>query len=281
MQDTLTRLRRSLAHIESDRPGPPAVARFGFGHAGLDAAVGGGLPRAALHEVFASGAGDGAAAAGFGLAMALCMARAAEPADGRALADGAAKRPARPAAPGRTTVWVQQAMAGREHGALYPPGLAAFGADPERLVLVAVRDATGALRAAHEALRCAALAAVVLELWGPARALDLTASRRLAAAAAKSGVGCVLVRSGAAPEPSAGLSRWGIAAGPSIRLGANAPGRPAFEIELQRHRAGFPPGRFSLEWDHDELVFRQPALPRPVVSLPLHRPAAAPRRHAG
>src|SRR3546814_16400000 len=73
---------------------------------------------------------------------------------------------------------------------------------------------------------------------GSAPALNLTASRRLALAAEKSGVTALLVRADATPCPSAAQSRWEVQSLASAPLEANAPGGPAMEIELLRHRAG-------------------------------------------
>jgi protein ImuA len=214
-----------------------------------------------LHEVFASRPGDGAAASGFGLALALR-------AGGR----------------DRTIVWVRQDMVTLEDGELNPTGLLAFGGDPAAVLLVRVRDALAALRAGNEALRCAALGAVLIELWGAPKSLDLTASRRLARAAAQSGIGAFLLRSHAAPQPSAATSRWSVRALASVPLEANAPGAPRFAIDLLRHRAGFPPRRWCVEWDRDQLAFRQTTLSRPVASLVADRspaPAAGTPRVSG
>src|SRR3546814_12766980 len=73
---------------------------------------------------------------------------------------------------------------------------------------------------------------------GSAPALNLTASRRLALAAEKSGVTALLVRADATPCPSAAQSRWEVQSLASAPLEANAPGGPAMEIELLRHRDG-------------------------------------------
>ena len=54
------------------------------------------------------------------------------------------------------------------------------------LIHVEARDARDALWAMEEGLRCAALSAVIGELWGDPRALDFTATRRLAVAAERS-----------------------------------------------------------------------------------------------
>ncbi|MFX6911408.1 hypothetical protein ABTH68_19275, partial [Acinetobacter baumannii] len=76
-------------------------------------------------------------------------------------------------------VWVRQDFSDRENGALSVRGLAELGLDPRLLVTVRAADVDGALRTAADALACDALGAVVLEVWGEARQLDLVASRKL------------------------------------------------------------------------------------------------------
>jgi protein ImuA len=255
-------LRRSLAAIEAADTGfserePPVT----FGMPEVDEALGGGLAHAALHEVFAGSAADGPAATGFALALML-----------------------RAIGPDRKIVWVRQDMAAREGGELYAPGLAAFGADPAAIIQVRVGDALSALRAANEALRCAALGAVALDIWAEPKALDLTATRRLARAAALSRMPAFLIRAGAEPMPSAATSRWRVRTAPSRALAADAPGFPVFDIALLRHRAGLLPRSFRVEWDRDQCAFRAPALSRAVAAASIHRsaaPAEAPLRRAG
>jgi protein ImuA len=255
-------LRRSLAAIEAGDTGfSEREAPISFGLAEIDEALGGGLAHAALHEVFAGSAADGPAATGFALALMLRAVR-----------------------PEQKIVWVRQDMAAREGGELYAPGLAEFGADPSAIIQVRVADALSALRAANEALRCCALGAVALDIWAAPKALDLTATRRLARAAALSGTPAFLIRTGAEPVPSAAMSRWRVRTAPSRPLAADAPGFPVFDIALLRHRAGLAPRRFRVEWDRDQCAFRAPALSRAVAAASVHRsaaPAEAPFRRAG
>lgn len=291
VRDSLRALRQSLAALDPFPPGPAGKGRFALGHAGMDEALGGGLARAGLHEVFAAAAGDAGSAAGFAAALAL----------------GAAGRE-------RTFAWVRQRFAETEAGALHAPGLAELGFDPGRLLLVRAPGAAAALRAGEEAARCPALGAVLVEIWGNPATLDLTATRRLALAGGKSGVTVFLLRLGATPQPGATLTRWRVGAGPSRpldhddfgsprsktmnvidfksgerdaggkavpafpypALATNAPGHPAFTVTLLRQRAG-PAGRqWRVEWDRDQHIFRDVApLSRPVVSVPAGRPAAA------
>lgn len=251
MRQSLAGLRRSLAEIEGNAD--PA-GRIMFGVPGLDTALGGGLAAGALHEVFAAGEGDSAAASAFALALTL-----------------------RKASPHRRVIWIRQDMAAREYGEIAPAGLCEFGAQPADLVIVQVRDALAALRAAADALRCNALGAVVVEPYGTPAALDLTASRRLNLAARRTGVTALVLRLGRQEaRPSAAVSRWRVAGAASHRLAADAPGHPRFRIALLRHRGGCPPRQWLMEWDRDQNVFRSSPLLRPLSAQPFDRPAQAP-----
>ncbi|BCJ92292.1 hypothetical protein IZ6_30270 [Terrihabitans soli] len=262
---TIADLRQALAALGAqDQTFAAAGSRLTFGAKELDAALDGGLPVAALHEVYAAKEGDGPAASAFALALMLR------------------------AAPQKNIVWVRQDMAARELGELYPPGLAEFGADPRSIVSVQVKDAMAALRAGNEALRCPALGAVAIELWGPAKAVDLTATRRLVRAVEKTGTMALLIRLAAEPMPSAALSRWSVRTSSSAALTADAPGISRFDVDLLRHRAGFPPMSFCMEWDHDRSSFRTafqaPALSRSMAAMAPDRSAApdqTPLRRAG
>ncbi|MGZ2411766.1 protein ImuA [Sphingomonas sp. F9_3S_D5_B_2] len=146
----------------------------------------------------------------------------------------------------RPVLWVQDRMAILESGRIYPPGL------PSRdLIHVEARDARDALWAMEEGLRCSGLSCVIGELWGDPRALDFTATRRLAVAAERSGVAAFLIRLGGHANLSGARMRWRIASAPSLAnpLDPRAPGAPAWDAELFRAR-GMPPGRWRLA--HDE-----------------------------
>ena len=146
---------------------------------------------------------------------------------------------------GKSILWVQERMAILEAGRIYPPGLGDFS-----IIHVEARDAKAALWAMEEGLRCAALGAVIGELWGDPRALDFTATRRLAVAAEKNGVSAWLVRFGAAPNLSGARMRWRVMSAPSLAnmFDPRAPGATAWDAELFRAR-GFPPGRWAVAHD--------------------------------
>ena len=139
-------------------------------------------------------------------------------------------------------LWVQDRMSILESGRMHPPGL------PTRdLIHVEARDARDALWTMEEGVRCACLSAVIGEIWGDPRALDFTATRRLAVAAERSATPCWLVRLGGHANLSGARMRWRIASAPSLLnpLDPRAPGMSAWDAELFRAR-GMAPGRWRL-----------------------------------
>jgi protein ImuA len=229
-------------------------SRMPLGHAEADRTLTGGLMRGVLHEVFA---GDASA---FGFAAAL----------------------ARRVAGAKRILWVVQDFSAIEHGAVSATGLAEFGIDPARLLLLRAANAEDALRAGADTLTCAALGAVVIEIPGNPKVLDLVASRRLVLGAQQKHVTAFLLRPGAQAEPSAAETRWLIRAAPSHD--ADDWGMPRFDAALTRNRHG-ETGRWIMEWCCDDGAFRTSCVPAAhsgvVVSAPADRPAAPPLRRAG
>src|SRR3954468_11661707 len=258
--NTLANLRGRIERIEAPAD-THALHKVALGHAEADATLCGGLARAAVHEVFAEGH-QGAAATGFGAGL-------------------AGRLP-----PRRPLVWVRQDFSEIESGALSISGLAELGLDPRLVVTVRAADADSALRTAADALACDALGAVVLEIFGEARQLDLVASRKLTLAAQASGVTALLLRLAATPQPSTAETRWIVRAAHSPPGSPfSARGAPVFDAQLVRHRHG-PIGRWIMEWKCDECLFFEPAAyPQPVAAAPAHRPHQAPafarQRRAG
>jgi protein ImuA len=243
-------LRMQLASIAGGRL-LSGGKRITTGHAALDMALGGGLVRGRVHELFAAEADDGPSAAGFAAMIAL-----------RAVGRQA------------PIFWLFTDQAARHGGLIHAPGLIELGGDPDSLVLGQAPDTKALLRIAADAARCPGLGALIVEAHGKCPELDLTASRRLALAAEQSGVTLLMLRLGAEPVPSAADTRWAVSAAPSQMLEADAPGAPTFEIELLRRRSGPVGMRWRLEWNRDRLTFTDPALPGAVVPLPSRRPAA-------
>ncbi len=210
-----------------------------LGAAALDAHLpGGGLALGCLHEIEGGRAEwDDGAATGFCLALLARLLGAAPRAQGPVL-------------------WVSR---WRD---LYAPGLAAFGLDPGRLILVQAGGGTETLWAMEEALRCSRLAAVV----GEVEALERSAGRRLQLAAEARGVTAFALHRPLRPArraaaPSAAATRWRVMpaqvpAQTSAQASAGRPvggrgtflGRPCWQVELLRCR-GAAPGQWHLEWD--------------------------------
>jgi protein ImuA len=250
--NTLAGLRGRIERIEAHGDAG-AMRKVALGHADADATLQGGLALGAMHEVFTETGRQSAAATGFVAGLA-----------GRV----AARRP---------LLWVRQDFAALESGALSMSGLAELGLDPQRLVTVHAADVDSALRTAADALACDALGAVVLEVWGEARQLDLVASRKLTLAAQASGATCLLLRMAAQPQPSTAETRWIVRAAHSPPAPLwSAWGAPVFDAELVRNRHG-PVGRWIMEWKCDECLFAEPAAyPQSVAAAPAHRPHQAP-----
>ncbi|MBR0644607.1 ImuA family protein [Plastoroseomonas hellenica] len=232
---------RHLALAAADRPpiDQPAllaalrarVARLeGAGRARHDAAPiplfdgsalpGGGLARAALHEILAEEPGCGAAFA------AVLLARA-----------------------GGTVLWI---AAGSDALTAWPPGLARCGLTPANLILLRAEHWSDALWAMEEALRCPAVAGALLAPdWeaDPADTqLDLTASRRLQLAAeAGGGVGLLLRPDIARPPPSAATTRWRISALNAAGAGHGF-GDPRWQLDLLRARGGKADSGWAVTW---------------------------------
>ena len=152
-------------------------------------------------------------------------------------------------------LWVQERMAIIESGRVHPPGLPS-----QNLIHVEARDARDALWAMEEGLRCPGLSAVIGELWGDPRALDFTATRRLAVASERSGVAAFLIRLGGHANLSGARMRWRVGSAPSLAndLDPKAPGPPVWDAELFRAR-GMPPGRWAV--GHEAGVFHLVAAP--------------------
>jgi protein ImuA len=293
----IAQLRQSLRALQrpSGIDSDPGCQPLGI--AAIDAALGGGFARGALHEIAAAGEAHLAAAAGFALAVSSRAAR-------------------------KSTVWIAEDMALAESGAPYGPGLEAFGLFPEKLLTVAAARARDLLWAMEEALRCRAVAAVIGELRHGD--IDMVAVRRLSLAAAESGALALLLRASPPNDASTAATRWVVTAAPSspspagggspsseaarrggvtyeksspppVRLRHSAsktrvnalmataddlppPGggekSPSFAVELTRNRRG-PLGAWTLQWSDDDERFVLAASAQPVAAPAADRPHRA------
>jgi len=200
---TLETLRQRVRLLE--RPAARHAGILPFGVAEIDAHLPEhGLPVAALHEV--SGGGEDACATLFVAGI-----------FGRLQG---------------TVLWCARS------GDIFGPGLACAGLHPDRVLYAEAPDEKTVFLVMEEALRHAALAAVV----GEVPRLPMTASRRLVLAAEKSGVMAVALRRrpGGEDAPNAARTRWRISPLPSLPLPVPGIGRARWMVELSRCRGGTP-----------------------------------------
>lgn len=157
----------------------------------------------------------------------------------------------------RSILWVQEERAAKLSGRPFRPGL-----PPEwrhRLIHVAAKNAADALFALEEGLRCRDLACVIGEFVGNPKALDFTASRRLALAAEKHGSMLFVLRHDARADLSAARMRWRMRSAPSAPplWDRAAPGEAQWHAELFRARA-HPPGEWLLHQAQGRLGMEVP-----------------------
>ncbi|MCF8466133.1 MAG: hypothetical protein K9G33_01900 [Sneathiella sp.] len=190
------KLREDVRKLERQPSGSGAGDMMAFDCPEIDVALPwGALPRGGLHEVAVppeSPSSMFASAAGFAAALL-----------GRA------------SAPFGMSVWCQNRRRAQKYGQIYGPGLAAYGLDPNRLLIVNAESDAETFWVMEECLKSAAIRAVL----GEVGELDLTSSRRLQLAAEKFGCPALLLRpQEKAPGNNAALTRW------HIRPGVTAPG---------------------------------------------------------
>ncbi len=229
----LEQLRQRLQALQKPAGIEDGPGVLPLGVAAIDAALGGGFARGALHEIAAPSEAHLAAATGFALGLAAC---------------GQAR-----------VFWIAEDMALAESGAPYGPGLDAFGLAPERLLTVSVAHVRDLLWAMEEALRCRAISAVIGELRHGE--IDMVTLRRLSLAAAESGALALLLRAAPADEASTAATRWIVGAAPNA----------CFAVELVRNRRG-PLGAWILEWSDSDERFLLATHAQPVAAPALDRP---------
>ncbi|HEX2215347.1 MAG TPA: DNA repair protein [Xanthobacteraceae bacterium] len=236
----LTALRHAIRgiegrHVEADQ----AASLMSLGLAAIDETLGGGLPRAALHEIAAESETATAPACAFTLTL--------------------AKRGARD----RAVLWIAEDMALMESGAPYGPGLDEIGLAPEQMVTVAAARARDVLWAMEEALRCRAVGAVIGEIRKE-NAIDAVASRRLSLAASQQDTLALLLRVKPDTRPVAAATRWIVGALSAAPV-PHGIGPPALAVRLVRNRSGRL-GSWVLEWNRAEQCFHlASAHPQPMA----------------
>ncbi|HMJ68393.1 MAG TPA: hypothetical protein VK508_05845 [Cyclobacteriaceae bacterium] len=166
------------------------------------------FPLGCVHEFLSAQAEDGAATDGFIAALV------------NALGNGG------------PVLWISQARK------IFPPALKSFGIEPDRFIFVDLQKEKDVIWAMDEALKCAALTAVV----GEVKDISFTASRRLQLAVEQSHVTGFIIRNNKSkPGTTACVSRWKITSLPSESFD-DLPGIgfPKWRVELMRVRNGRP-----------------------------------------
>lgn len=258
-QQTLAALRERIAAFETH----PVLAQGETPPpAGLFVA-----PRGHVHEVFADSAVNTGAAFGFALAQARPL-----------------LSPARPG-----LLVLQLKADAQELGLPYGLGFAAFGLAPTDFILIRPASIVELLWAAEEALACRAVGAIIADLAHAHKALDFTASRRLALRAAAAGGALFIVRYGRGREATAARYRWRVepqASAPPPHDG-RAPGPPRWRLTLEKgsrtgRRAGPGGEQYLVDLTENGLVqadIGSTDRPRAPAVAALSHPAPAPLGH--
>jgi protein ImuA len=250
---SLEELQQKLALFEQQIGLPNEDDALALDVPAIDAAVAGGLARAALHEISACHETDVAAATRFvlGLAAVLLKQTHRHP--------HSRHRSAR----ANIALWIAEDLCLLENGAPYGPGLVDFGIAPEQLITVAAPRSRDVFWAMEEALRCRATGVVIGEIR--TRALDQVVARRLSLAAAAGNTLGLLLRPTPDEAPCACATRWTIRSAPSALLSATEErvrptgrfrgiGPPRLAVHLVRNRHGHP-GAWLVEWNSVEQRF--------------------------
>lgn len=203
----------------------------------IDETLGGGLNRGTVHELLPKSIQDLGTAAGFAFGLA-----------------------ARANQVQAHTLYIQHDFTIAETGRPYLPGLKLAGVDAASLIYLHVPRPEDVLWAMGEALKCKGFATVIAEFPAHARALDLTATRRLTLAAQEGmGFGLILRHTGTI-EPNAATTRWFVSSAPSRTDKFGGIGPANFHLDLVKNRFGLC-GQWQVEWHPHERKFAVPALP--------------------
>lgn len=220
-------------------------------------------PRGYLHEIFADSPVNTGAAFGFALAQSRTM-----------LSDER---------PGLLILGLKSDS--QELGLPYALGFRSFGLDATAFVLIRTDTITELLWAMEEAIACRAVGAIVADVAYAQKALDFTASRRLALRTAASGASVFLVRYARDREATAARYRWLV----EPHLSSSPPfderssGPPRWRLTLEKGSLGRKAGpegeKYLVDWTENGLVLanignRDFARSPVVTAIPRTAPAA-------
>lgn len=189
----------------------------------------------------------------------------------------------------KPVLWITAPFADTANMSLFPQGLANWGFDPARLVIVRPLTFMQALWAADEAAKCSDLAAIILHIEGHPKALDMTATRRLSLRASESGTTSLILRQSGEEEATAATTRWCITPHSScdpfsepVDAAGQDIGFSTVFSHLERNRQGSTRST-PLTWNHQIRGFRHVATQdtdttRPPSTVPQHRLPGASNR---
>ena len=212
--EIISELQRDILRLQGFKPSSNNAADVGLGslkHAFPNAT----FPLGSIHEFLSPGTEAQAATSGFisGLLSPL-MQR------------------------GGTALWISSSRN------LFPPALKGFGIQPDRIIFIDVKKEREVMWALDEALKCAALTAVVGEI----KEISFTASRRLQLAVEQSQVTGFIICNPRNLNATACVARWRISPLPGESLD-DLPGLtfPQWKVELLRVKNGRP-GIWEMKW---------------------------------
>jgi protein ImuA len=219
-------------------------------------------PRGYVHEIFADTLVNTGAAFGFALAQSRTMLSAERP--------------------GLLILGLKSET--QELGLPYALGFRTFGLEATAFVMIRTDTITELLWAMEEAIACRAVGAVVADVAYPHKALDFTASRRLALRTAASGASVFLVRYARDREATAARYRWRVEPqlSRSPSFDDRAPGPPRWRLTLEKgnlgRRAGPLGEQYLVDWTENGLVLADIGsrdFARPPAVAPVSHPAPA------
>lgn len=228
-QQRLAALRDVIAEIE--RKPALAEARARVSAQGDDFPA---LPGGLLQEIYADQTRNAGASLGFALAQARGLLTSQRVA----------------------VLYLQLAHETQSLGMPYGPGLVSCGFDPAALVIIRPANMVELLWAAEEALACRAVAMVVADISKSHKALDFTASRRLALRAAQADSSMTFLRYGVQRQASAAQLRWRLSPAASARkpYDDHAPGAARWRVRLERGAMMKEYAEWQLEWTENGLA---------------------------
>lgn len=215
-KDVIARLQKDILRWQGFKPASAEVAG-GIGLGPAEAAFPGGVfPEGVLHEFVSAGPEYTAASSGFIAGILNTLMRQ-----------------------GGACLWIGVSPV------IFPPGLKAFGVDPDRVIFIDLKREKDVLWVTEEALKCKGLVAVISEL----REISFSRSQRLQLVVEKSGVTAFILRSDPRRiSATACTARWQITPLSSEpEKGMPGVGLPRWNVELLKVRNGNP-GVWEVEW---------------------------------